>query len=245
MKIKINHGRIIGIEDSALAPILPTSNLSFIEDKDLYKEIRNYIKSDHRNVEDKLIFSDGVMKESNPRLAVAVDMFFKKHHPEYRLATQLDLEQNLEFTSGTYNDSGLALRNLTGDNSEQAKYIFEQLKKRGVKEKHFPIWIDLKGLELTSDLNFNLTDESFYKTAKCLNWESGTSYSKINDFGLPKEKDSSSSRQIWTDSNYALSRAFLCRGSSLDSDGSSLGSSGGNGRVVVRRCKAPELSQKM
>ena len=238
MKLKINHGRIIGIENQALNPIIPTSDLSFIEDKDLYKEIRNYIKSDHRNLENKFTFEDGVMKQSNSRLAVAVDMFFKKYHPEYRLSTQLDLEQDLEFTKGTYNDSGLALRNLTGANKEQAEHLFEQLKKRGVKIENFPLWINLKGLELTSDLNFNLTDESFYKTAECLNWESGTNYSKINDFGLPKEKDSNSSRQIWTSSSNALSRAYLYGGSDLDSNYSSLDNSDDDGRVVVAKVRS-------
>ena len=243
MKLKINHGRIIGIENQVLNPVLPTSDLSFIEDKDLYKEIRNYIKSEHRNLENKFTFEGGVMKGSNPYLAVAVDMFFKKYHPEYRLSTQLDLEQDLEFTKGTYNDSGLALRNLTGANKEQAEHIFVQLKKRGVLEKNFPLWLNLKGLELASDLNFDLTDESFYKTAECLNWENGANYSKINDFGLPKEKDSNSSRQIWTSSSNALSSAFLKRNSSLNSSNSYLVNSDDDGRVVLRRCEAPELSQ--
>jgi hypothetical protein len=175
------------------------------------------------------------MKHSNTYLATAVDMFFKKYHPEYRLATQLDLEQDLDFTKGTYSDSGLALRNLIGANKEQAEYIFEQLKKRGNKIEEFPIWLNLRGLELTKDLNFDLTDESFYKTAECLNWDSGTRFSRINDFGLPKERDSSSVRQIWADKNYALSSCYLGRNSGLDSSYSVLSLSFDCGRVVLAK----------
>lgn len=244
MKLEIRDGKITGIENQILNPKLPTTDLSYVNDKDMYKEIRNYIKNDHPNLENKFILEDGVMKHSNTYLATAVDMFFKKFHPEYRLATQLDLEQDLDFTKGTYNDSGLALRNLTGTNPEQAKYIFEQLKQRGFKEKDFPLWIQLNGLDLTKDLNFDLTDESFYKTVECLNWENQTGFSKINDFGLPKEKDSNSSRKIWT-SNNALSGFSLDGNSNLNSRNDDLSDSSSSGRVVLKKSRsdAPAKNQ--
>ena len=78
---------------------------------------------------------------------------------------------------------------LNKNNKEQAVYLFDQLKKRGLTEKDFPIWFNLRDLELDNNLNFNLTDESIYSTQPCLDWENGTRYSKINSFGLPKEKD--------------------------------------------------------
>ena len=214
-----------------------TGNLSFITDKNLYKEIRNYIKTEHPNLENKFIFEENVMKQSSTYLAVAVDMFFKKYHPEYRLATQLDLEQNLDFTKDTYNDSGLALRNLKNTNKEQAIYLFNQLKQKNISEKDFPIWINLRGLELTQDLNFNLTEESFYKTAECLNWKSGTNFSKINKFGLPQEENKNFSRQIWTSDN-ALSSCYLYRDSNLYSDYSDFAYSNGDGRVVLAKLRS-------
>jgi len=238
MKLKVKHGRIIGIEGQELNPILPNTDLSFIEDKDLFKEIRNYVKSDCRNIENKFIYENGVMKHSNSSLAVAVDMFLKKYHPKYRLARQADLEKDLDFTRSTYNDSGLALRNLTGSNEEQAKHLFEQLKRRGIKEKNFPIWIDLRGLEIDGNLNFNLTDESLYETAKSLNWEFGTGFSEVNGFGLPKEKDRNSSRQIWTNKSNALSRCYLNRDSGLVSNISGLLYSNVDGRVVVAKSRS-------
>lgn len=234
MKLNIKNGRILRIEEQELNPVLPTSDLSFIQDKDLFKEIRNYIKSDHNKLENKFSFQEGLMKGSNPYLAVAIDMYFKKHAPTYRVATQSDLEKDLDFTKGTYNDTGLALRNLTGSNSEKAEHIFKQLKHRGIKIEDFPIWLNLRELELDKNLNFNLTDESVYKTQPQLNWENGTRYSKVNDLGLPKEKDKNSNRQIWT-SNHALSRCYLNRCSNLLSDDSDLSYSSDNGRVVVSR----------
>jgi len=235
MKLTINHGRIMRIEDSSLNPVLPTSDLAYVEDKDLFKEIRNYIKSEHNKLENKLIFKDGVMKHSNAPLAVAVDMFFKKYYPEYRISTQRDLEANLPMFKGFYIDTGLALRNLTGANKEQAEYLFEQLKKRGVKIEDFPLWINLRGLELDKNLNFNLTDEAVYSTQPSLNWKNGTHYSITNELGLPKEEDTSSSRSIWTDLNYALSRCYLGRDSDLGACGSVLASSYDGGRVVLKK----------
>jgi len=211
-----------------------SGNLSFVTDENLYKEICKYIKLEHPNLENKFTF-EGVMKQSNAPLAVAVDMYLKSTNSEYRLATQLDLESNLDFTKGTYNDSGLALRNLTGANSEQAKYLFEQLKKKGIKESAFPLVIFLQGLELTNDLNYNLTEESIYTTAKCLNWASGTPFSKVNKFGLLEKEDKTSSRKIWTNKDCALAGCYLDSDSNLNSNNSSLLNSNDDGRVVLAK----------
>jgi len=215
-----------------------SSNLSFITDENLYKEIIKYLdktfpdkKSD---LSAKLEFENNVMKGSNTYTAAGIDMYLKSINSKYRLARQLDLEQDLPFTKSTYNDSGLALRNLIRANKKQGIYLFNQLKSKGIKKSDFPIWLDLRGLTLDNHLNFNLTDESKYKTAECLNWYNGTKFSKINDFGLPKEKDENSSRQIWT-KNYALSSCYLNRYSGLDSGSSDLSISDDAGRVVLAK----------
>ncbi len=234
MNIKINHGRIIGIENQTLNPILPNSDLSYVEDKDLFKEIRNYIKSEHPKLENKLTFADNVMKNSNTYLVTAVDMFSKKYHSDYRIPTQADLETDLNKFKGFYVDSGLALRNLTGANKEQAEYLFDQLKSRGIKIENFPLWLNLRGLELDSNLNFNLTDESIFSTEPSLNWASETKYSKVNSIGLPEAKDASAPRQIWTADN-ALSRCYLDWGSYLGSNNSGLAYSDDDGRVVLAK----------
>ena len=218
-----NYERIINRKDDPTpitTPItLPAGDLSFITDENLYKEIIKYLdKTFPNNKSDlsaKLEFKDNVMKGSNTYIAAAVDMYFKSINSKYRIARQKDLETNLEFTKDTYNDSGLALRNLTDKtNKEKAIYLFIQLSSRGIKEKDFPIWLDMRGLTLDDNLNFNLTPESFYKTAECLNWDNETKFSKINEFGLPKEKDENSNRKIWT-SGYSLSRGYLNVSSNL------------------------------
>ena len=218
--------------------ILPNKDLSFITDENLYKEIIKYLDKTFPNkksdLSEKLSFTD-VMKGSNTYIATAIDMYLSSINSKHRIARQSDLETNLQMFKDFYVDSGLALRNLTNTNKEQAIYLFAQLKQRGISESNFPIWIDLRGLKLDNNLNFNLTDKSFYKTAECLNWESTQKYSKINEFGLPKEKDESSSRQIYT-SNNALSGGFLRdTDSNLNSDSSSLSNSDDYGRVVVAK----------
>ena len=91
-------------------------------------------------------------------------------------------------------------------------------------------------MSLDSNLNFNLTDESQYKTAECLNWKSGEKYSKIDEFGLPKEKDENSSRQILT-INSGLSRGYLYWVSDLSSSSLDLSNSDDSGRVVLAKEK--------
>ncbi|KHO53138.1 MAG: hypothetical protein QT05_C0008G0022 [archaeon GW2011_AR13] len=99
-----------------------------------------------------------------------------------------------------------------------------------------PIFFDLRGLKLDANLNFNLTEESRYKTANCLNWESGAKYSKIDEFGLPKEEDKNSSRQIWTLKD-GLVRLYLNRSLDLASNYGNLENSYDLGRVVVVSAK--------
>ncbi len=216
-------------------PIIPISGeLSFVTDKNLYKEICKYIKKEIPKLNNVLEFNNSVMKQSNPYLAVSIDMFLKSINSEYRLATQLDLEQNLKFTENTYNDSGLALRNLKKDNKDQAVYLFDQLKKKGLTEKDFPIWLNLRDLELDNNLNFNLTEKSFYSKADSLNWKRGTHYSKIDNFGLPEKEDKNSGRQIWT-ADYALSSCYLYWDSDLVANYSDLSFSSDYGRVVLAK----------
>jgi hypothetical protein len=219
--------------------INPNSNLQFVTDENLYDEIIKYLNiqfPDRKDILlDNLSFNriDGVMKGSNTYIATAIDMFLKKELPEYRIARQIDLEQNLSMFKGFHIDSGLALRNLTNNNSNKTIHLFNQLKLRGLTEQDFPIWINLQGLELDNNLNFNLTDESLFKPkTECLTWKSGTHYLEIDDFGLPKKEDKTSSRQIWTNNN-ALSRSSLGRDSNLYSGDGSFVYLSNNGRVVL------------
>ncbi|HLD54667.1 MAG TPA: hypothetical protein VJB35_00240, partial [Candidatus Nanoarchaeia archaeon] len=172
---------------------------------------------------------DGVMKGSNPYIATAVDMFLQSINDTHRIATQKDLETNLEMFKGFYEDTGLVLRRLNNPNKDKAKYLYEQIRKANFT---LPIFFDLRGLKLDANLNFNLTEESRYKTANCLNWERGTKYSKIDEFGLPKEKDKNSSRQIYTFKD-GLVRLYLDRFLDLNSYNENLEYSYSGGRVVV------------
>jgi hypothetical protein len=107
------------------SPIVqPSGELRFITDVKEYNEIVKYLDSNfkkHKDILSKNLTFDSVMKGSNTYIATAIDMYLKSIKSDYRLATQLDLEQDLSFTKDTYNDSGLALRNLPGNNKKQAE----------------------------------------------------------------------------------------------------------------------------
>ncbi|KHO53139.1 MAG: hypothetical protein QT05_C0008G0023 [archaeon GW2011_AR13] len=184
--------------------ILPSKDLNFITDENLYKEIVCYMDKtfpSHIAILSGKLYFDGVMKGSNPYIATAVDMFFKSINDTHRIATQKDLETNLEMFRGFY----------------------------------------LRGLKLDANLNFNLTEESRYKTANCLNWESATKYSKIDEFGLPKEKDENSSRLIWTLED-GLVGLYLDAIPNLNSYDEYLGNSNTTGRVVLVNSKKELLT---
>ena len=210
------------------------NGLQFIFDEKLYQEIVKYMDktfpAHKENLSGKLSF-DGVMKGSSPYIATAVDMFLKSANSQYRIATQRDLETNLQMFKDYYEDTGLALRSVGNPNKDRAKHLYEQIKKANPSIK-FPIFLDLRGLELDANLNFNLTSESKYKTAECLNWKSGTKFSKTDEFGLPKEKDENSSRQIWTLKD-GLVRLYLYSNLVLNSNSEYLAYSYDFGRVAL------------
>jgi len=215
-------------------------DLSFMTDEAMYKEIIKYMDSKFKNhkhkLSQKLSFKDGVMKSSNPYIAIAIDMFLKTQMPEYRIATQRDLETDLQKFKEFYIDSGLVLRSLEGVNQEKARHLYEQLKSRDPKI-NFPILLNLRDLNLDKDLNFNLTDESLYKTAECLKWPHGTKYSQTDDFGLPKTKDETASRQIWT-TQTGLARCYLGRYLNLNTRFEGLEDSSDDGRVVLAKSRS-------
>ena len=185
--------------------------LQFVTDPKLYNEIIKYMDKTFPDkaslLSGNLEFDSNVMKGSNPYIAVAVDMYLKSINSKHRITTQRDLETNLKMFENFYEDTGMALRSLEEPNKSQAEYLHAQIKRINPDLK-FPIFIELRNLKLDADLNFNLTSQSRYKTADCLNWENGTNYSHIDDFGLPKIKDKNSSRHVWTIKG-GLVRAYL------------------------------------
>ena len=221
----------------------PNGTLSFIDKKQLYDQVQKYFEAEfpnHKEIFEKLTWdtNNNVTNGSNTYIAIATDMFCKKHMPGYRLARQLDLETDLQKFKGAYVDSGLALRSTDGTNAKQAKSLYKQLHKKNKKIK-LPVWVDLRGLSLDSSLNINLTDESTYKTADCLNWANETHYSAKDDFGLPSSEDKTSDRQIWTpNTKKGLLGCYLNWNSDLVSDSEDFAYSNSNGRVVVSKARS-------
>lgn len=208
--------------------------LQFITDQNLYKEIVDYMDKTfpaHKETLSGKLSFDGVMKGSSPYLAVAVDMFLRSQKSKHKIATQRDLETNLQMFKGCYEDTGLALRSVADPNKSQAKHLYKQIKQANPSIE-FPIFIELRNLDLDASLNFKLTPQSQYKKADCLNWESGTHYSQADDYGLPKSEDKSSGRQIWTMKD-GLVRACLYRSLCFGAGNGVLPNSYDDGRVVL------------
>ncbi|HIG95040.1 MAG TPA: hypothetical protein HA283_00465 [Nanoarchaeota archaeon] len=219
---------------------ISSKDLTFITDENLYKEIVCYMdKTFHYTSAFSIgkLYFDGVMKGSNPYIATAVDMFLQSINDTHRIATQKDLETNLEMFKGFYEDTGLVLRSLKDPNQDKANYLYGQIAKAN---STLPIFFNLRGLKLDANLNFNLTEESRYKTANCLNWEKVARYSKIDEFGLPTEKDINSLREIWTLKD-GFVRLSLNKHLDLNSYNGGLEDSNDNGRVVLVDLKKGEL----
>ena len=214
--------------------------LQFITDPNLYNEIIKYLNAQfptHRGVlSGELIFVDGVMKGSSPYINVGVDMYLKSINSKHRIATQRDLETNIEMFSGFYEDTGLELGSIDHPNKDQAEYLYNQIKKINSRLK-FPIFFDLRDLELGQNLNFNITTQSRYKTADCLNWKDYTSCLQKDDFGLLVAKDNSPARHISARHilaiNSGLSRLYFDRDLGLGFYVGNLARSDDNGRVVL------------
>jgi hypothetical protein len=223
-------------------PIInPNVDLQFVTDENLYKEIIKYLDKAFPHyfthfLSKKLSFDkiDNVMKGSSTYIATAIDMYLKSINSNLRIATQIDLEKNLNMFKGFYVNTGLVLRNVESTNKTTAEYLFDQLMRLGFSKNFFPLVFNLRDLDLDDNLNFNLTNKSLLKSVDCLNWENGTRYSEVDNFGLPKEKDENSNRQIWTN-DYALSGLYLDRSLNLGSDGDGLANSNVSGRVVLAK----------
>jgi len=211
--------------------------LQFITDQNLYKEIIKYFTKtfpDYSDVLNKKFNWDddkSVATGSSPYIDVAVDMFLRKQNSKCRIATQRDLETNLQMFKDCYEDTGLALRSVADPNKNQAENLYNQIKKANPNIE-YPIFIELRNLELDTSLNFKLTPQSRYKKAECLNWKNGTHYSQIEDYGLPKAEDANSKRQIWTVKS-GLVRAYLVWSLDFNANVDELPYSDVNGRVVL------------
>jgi hypothetical protein len=179
-----------------------SGNLRFVTDK---KEFEDYIKfaKDHLHEE---LFNIGLgevkfvecggptyekmMEGSNPFAAVLMDIYLKYINSNYRLATQANLEKNLEFVKGTNNYTGIIIENfkrpkIPGENTTFSKLI-DGLKKEGFGEHSNPTWVELKGLSLDDKLNYVLTDEVKSYHNPILNKEGISKYNKVDEYGLPK-----------------------------------------------------------
>ncbi len=204
------------------------------------KEINNSIKKDYPD--NKVLhmgnYFDNLVKNSNPFYAVAVQ---SRLPSGVNLSTQANLETAMRIGSmdfkGTYEDTGLVLRNGGNPNIYLADYLMKQIKERG--KKRMPVMIPLKGLKLEKDSNssyglaFKLKDDAELISAPILNRDGKFNSEDIDEkTGLPKKFSSLGNRFLYT-SDLGLSRLLLDWDLDLDSDWVNLADSDSYGRVVL------------
>ena len=201
------------------SPIITPSNLkySFLGDE-LGKTINEKVQAKYGIFEaiSKIQYDDNekIIKGSTPFYVVAVNEIFQEQFPQFRTATQAELERILKTNTlkleGHYEDTGLVWRSNANPNEYLAKDIHNQFKARGIEFKEgTPYVIPLHTLKLRKDeqskykLAFDITDLTLnnYFEAPVLNEVSQKRFdSKDIDAktGLPSKLGDSGQRTLYT-----------------------------------------------
>jgi hypothetical protein len=217
--------------------------------KEMHDEALGRIEADYGN--NKILLKvkwdeeAEIARGSNLYYAALINTIFRERG--IRTATQADLEAVLRNGAldlkGTYEDSGIVLRTLSGTNEYLAKQIGEQIAKiqnKKVKDLKFPFYIPSRDLDLTNDSNspsklgFKLLDSAEIIYATILNSQSGSKFSNSDidaKTGLPNQL-SSGDRTLYTRSD-GLSRLDLDRDLDLYSSVGDLAFSYEGGRVLL------------
>ena len=240
-------------EEEIILPQAPDFKEAFFLEGDFGKQINEKIQAKYADIKaiNKVVYdeNDKLVKGSTPFYVVAVNEIFKEEFPQFRTATQADLEKILKNNTlglkGLYEDSALVLRNKDNPNKYLAKDLFKQFKDKGKLLKENSAYVfPLNTLKLRKDdnsgykLSFDITDLTLenYFEAPILN---ETSQKKFNskdieeNTGLPSKVRDLGDRTLYTSQNGLCRLDLLLRNLSLDSGFDDLASSGGLGRVVV------------
>ena len=128
----------------------------FLAEDDFGRKIHDKVIAKYSDVD--AITKIKIGKGSNPFYVVAVSEVLRAEFPKLRTATQADLErilrENLLGLKGTYEDSGLVLRNRQEPNSYLANSLYQQFSAQGkTLQESIPYVLWLHNLSLQSDLN--------------------------------------------------------------------------------------------
>jgi hypothetical protein len=180
-----------------------TGELMFVKDPGMYLGFQEYLNEkfpNEQNLFTERLEYESIMKGSNPLIAIAMDMYLKEQYPQYRIATQADLEinnENQEFVKDTIQDVGLVLRDFQalGKLSDNSRELYESLEAVYKRRKgdftaklELPLFVNLKGLYLADDVIIRATEEASWKSDGCLTWSNISRFDKTDEFGLPLRK---------------------------------------------------------
>jgi len=200
----------------------------------------------------------GVVVGSNPFYVVAVNRLLRVHHPEFRTATQGELEKVfqqgiLPIKDTFYEDSALVLRSLEDPNSYLANNLAQQLIAKGFNQvspqKPLVVWLNQLDIEKDEGsphkLSFKLTDETSPFYVPILSSTSGSKFdeSNLDSNGFPKSVGNGT-RNLWTRDS-GLSRVCLSGGGNLGSNVSYLSDSDDCGRVVLAKPRSGGAMQNL
>ncbi len=234
---------------------LPNAEYSFITGQ-LANEIHTQLQKDYKDfpVILQTNIENDVLTGSNPYIVIAINKILRNSFPEFRTATQADLEaliqkQGFENTQlrNHYEDTGLVLKTKDNPNEYLAKHLAKQLKQinydKFSNSNPLVIWLNQLELEKNPDspsgLNFKLTPETLPFYAPVLSSKCNFSTTDANGIPIKNEKGN---RTSWT-ADAGIHRLYLSRNLLAYSLDEYLEYSNGVGRVVIARCVAPSQAK--
>lgn len=237
-----------------------TPRIEFLEGdfgKAFLEEYRTRVNVDYNDNSSlkALKYEDGVVKGSNPFAVVLANQILREEN--LRTATQADLEKILKLDilplKGTYEDTGLVLRNEENEYSKDSpleKNLSSQMRARRIKfSSRNPVMIPLTGLELENSDNdygliFKLREDAEVYESPVLAKDGKFNSKDIDEkTGLPKKVSTSGDRNLYTRDS-GLSGLYLNVNLDLYSNDRGFNNSGVPGRVVVMKAKATPQENK-
>ena len=249
-------------EEEIILPQAPDFKEAFFLGDDFGKKINKKIQIKYRGIKaiNKVVYdeNDKLVKGTTPFYIVAVNEIFKEEFPQFRTATQVDLEKILKSNSlelkDRYEDSSLVLRTKDNPNQYLAEDLFKQFKDKGINLKENSAYVlPLHTLKLRKDnnsehkLSFDITDLTLenYFEAPILMKKDGSyiNPSEINEnTGLPirvYENAISGNRQLWV-KDKGLARLYLSSFLDVNSSYGGLADCYSDAQVIVVSGEASE-----
>lgn len=196
-RMKNNELPIEKVIPTAQEPLFDKSNFkfNFLEGalaEEVHNAIVNKYGTDNPFITSNINYSDEIIKGSKPGYVLAVNDVLKEKGMRVANSREIQrvIEEGILDLKGLYEDLGLVLFGVSGENEYLAKDLAKQIKK--YQNLSFPILMPLNGLELKVDKNapndfrFNIKDKNSIIYAPQLERKNnGKNFSTVDNNELP------------------------------------------------------------